>query len=435
MISCSANWLDVSAEADPDTVVRAVLAGKRADLPFAFLSLSDSAAAQMQCARTFVAAACPPADPMTSSKNRYFHDRIRVAYVSADFREHAVTYLMPGVFEGHDRQRFETTAISLRSEEAGAWGQRMRGCFDRFVDVGRRSDRSVAELLRSLEIDVAVDLAGFTAGMRPGIFAHRAAPIQVNYLGYLGFLGTLGAEYFDYILADNFVIPKGSAQHYSERVAYLPDCFQANDDRLAPSVRSATRGNAGLPENGFVFCCFNNVYKIKAKMFDVWMRLLDRISGSVLWLVATDDTTRTHLRREATIRGVDPERLVFARRRTYLEYLRALTPADLFLDTVPFNAGPTASDSLRAGLPLLTCAGEAFAARMAGSILRAAGLPELVTLSLGEYECGAGIGIGAREARESASTTERPWPCVTLVRYGPVSPPSGVGVRAHGTSP
>jgi predicted O-linked N-acetylglucosamine transferase (SPINDLY family) len=293
--------------------------------------------------------------------------------------------LLAGVFERHDRRRFETFAISLRPEEESALGQRVKGAFDRFIDVSGQSDGAVAELLHALEIDIAVDLTGFTDGLRPQIFSRRPAPIQVT---YLGFPATTGAPYMDYILADAFVIPPAQAQHFSECVVYLPDCFQANDDQRVISAR-VTRTDAGLPEGAFVFCCFNNSYKLNPAMFDIWMRLLDRVPGSVLWLVSAGAAVGGNLRREAMNRGVDPERLVFAPRQPYAEYLGRLQLADLFLDTLPFNAGTTASDALWAGLPVLTCAGEAFAARMAGSLLQAVGLPELITHSLADYEAKA----------------------------------------------
>jgi protein O-GlcNAc transferase len=382
---CWADWSVSVASATPEDVLRAVLAGKRVATPFAFLSVADSPGAQLRCAQTFVAHRCP-AVPALGTARPHRQDRIRVAYVSGDFRAHAVAYLMAGVFELHDRQRFETIAISLRPEEPSAMGRRVKDAFERFVDVSARSDREVAELMRDMQIDVAVDLVGFTDGLRPEIFSLRPAPIQVSYLGYPG---TTGAAYMDYILADAFVIPPEHTRHYSERVVYLPDCFQANDDRRTMSERPVTRAEAGLAGEAFVFCCFNNVYKLNPAMFDIWMRLLDRVPDSLLWLLNTGEPVVDNLRREGAHRGVDPARLVFAPRLPYPDHLNRLRLADLFLDTLPFNAGTTASDALWAGLPVLTCAGEAFAARMAGSILKAAGLPELIAHSPAEYEAKA----------------------------------------------
>ncbi len=382
---CSADWSVRLPAASRQQVTDAVLAGRCADLPFSFLSVSDSAAAQRQCARTYGAHRCPPATPRWNGE-RYRHERIRVAYLSGDFRAHAVSYLLAGVFEQHDPGRFETIAVSFRPEESTAFGQRVKAAFSRFIDVSGRSDLQVASLLRSLEIDIAVDLTGFTAGLRPRILAHRPAPIQVN---YLGFPGTLGVPYMDYILADDFVIPKDRAQHYAEQIVYLPNSFQANDGRRVISEQPVTRAAVGLPDDAFVFCCFNNTYKLNPMMFDLWMRLLDRVPGAVLWLLSAGETACTNLKREAALRGIADHRLVFAPRVPYAEHLGRLGMADLFLDTLPFNGGTTASDALWAGLPLLTCAGEAFAARMAGSLLHAAGLSELVTSGLDRYEATA----------------------------------------------
>jgi predicted O-linked N-acetylglucosamine transferase (SPINDLY family) len=236
--------------------------------------------------------------------------------------------------------------------------------------------------MRELEIDIAVDLMGYTHKARPAIFAHRAAPVQVNYLGYPG---TMGAPFIDYILADEFVIPPASRRYYSEQVVYLPGCFQANDDRcvIGPKL---TRAQAGLPEHGLVFCCINNNYKLSPPLFEIWMRLLHQVPDSVLWLLADRESTQANLRREARARGVDADRLVFAARMPYAQHLGRLGLADLFLDTLPYNAGATASDALRTGVPVLTCSGEAFAARMAGSLLKSVGLPDLITHSLDDYE-------------------------------------------------
>jgi protein O-GlcNAc transferase len=378
---CCADWSVNVVAAAREQIQGAVLAGARADSPFSFLSVADSPAAQLRCARTFVAHRCPPMPPLWNGE-RYRHERIRLAYVSADFRAHAVSYLLAGVFERHDRRRFETTALSLRPEESSAMGRRVRGAFDRFIDIGGRSDREAAQLLHALEIDIAVDLTGFTDGFRPQIFSRRPAPIQVN---YLGFPATMGADYMDYILADDFVIPADQQRHYAECVVRLPDCFQANDDTrlIAPGI---TRSEAGLPEGAFVFCCLNNTYKLNPTMFEIWMRLLDRVPDSVLWLLGAGAAAGRNLGREAANRGIDPARLVFAPRKPYPDYLGRLPLADLFLDTLPFNAGATAGDALWAGLPVLTCAGESFAARMAGSILWAAGLSELITHTLADYE-------------------------------------------------
>jgi protein O-GlcNAc transferase len=375
------DWSVIAPPASRESIIKSVLADEPVIAPFAFLSVTDSAAAQRRCAARFAADYCATAGPARND-SRFGHKRIRLAYVSADLREHAVTYLMVGVMERHDRERFETVGISLRPAEASVPGERVKNAFDRFIDVSTRSDQEVADLMREMEIDIAVDLGGFTAGFRTPIFNLRAAPVQVNYLGYPG---TMGAPFMDYLIADEFVIPAHRQEHYGERVVYLPNCFQANDDQRAIGDSMTSREQHGLP-TGFVFCCLNNSHKINPSMFDIWMRLLSRVPGSVLWLLGEDSAVRANFCREARSRGVAAERLIFAARAPYAEHLNRLKLADLFLDTLPFNAGATASDVLWAGLPLLTCAGECFAARMSGSLLRAIDLPELITFDLEHYE-------------------------------------------------
>jgi predicted O-linked N-acetylglucosamine transferase (SPINDLY family) len=290
---------------------------------------------------------------------------------------------MAGVLEAHDRTRFDVAAVAYGPESNDEMTARLRSAPVHFIDVRSKSDREAALLLRELEIDIAVDLQGFTLHCRPGILSHRAAPVQINYLGYPG---TLGAEHMDYIIADRHVVPEDQRHYYSEHVVYLPDTFQANDSKRRIAEHTPSRAEAGLPEDGFVFCSFNNSYKISPAVFDVWMRLLKAVMGSVLWLVADNALVGRNLRREAVKRGIEPHRLIFAPRIEYAEHLARLQLADLFLDTLPFNAGTTASDALWSGLPVLTCTGEAFASRMAGSLLNAIGLPELITHNLKDYE-------------------------------------------------
>jgi protein O-GlcNAc transferase len=306
-----------------------------------------------------------------------------MAYVSADFHEHATAYLMAGLFEAHDKERFEITAVSFGPDAADAMRARLKPAFDRFVDVRGTSDREVARMLHNLEIDIAIDLKGFSANSRTGIFAQRAAPLQVNYLGYPG---TLGADYIDYIIADRHVIPPGHEGYYTEKVVRLPETYQVNDSKRSVADWSPGRAEIGLPDPGFVFCCFNSNYKITPDIFAVWMRLLERVTGSVLWLLETNAAASDNLRREAQRRGVAPERLVFAPPMPLDRHLARHRLADLFLDTRPVNAHTTASDALWAGLPLVTCTGDAFAGRVAASLLDAVGLPELITQNLNDYE-------------------------------------------------
>jgi predicted O-linked N-acetylglucosamine transferase (SPINDLY family) len=295
---------------------------------------------------------------------------------------------MAGLFELHDRRRFEIGAFSFGTHKRDRMTERLAKAFDRFVDVRARSDREVAQLSRDFEIDIAVDLKGFTQDSRPGIFAHRAAPVQVNFLGYPG---TMGARYIDYIVADPTVIPRHTRHYYSEKVIYLPNSYypnsyQINDRKDPPGDGVPSRAQLGLPAAGFIFCCFNSAYKIVPGTFRSWMRLLRTVSGSVLWLLSDSSTAATNLRTEAERLGVSGARLIFAPPLPLAQHLPRHRAADLFLDTLPCGAHTTASDALWAGLPVVTLAGEAFAARVAASLLNAIGLPELVASTQEQYE-------------------------------------------------
>jgi protein O-GlcNAc transferase len=371
-------------EGHSSQLISALAEGHAASVPLPLLAISAGPADQLKCAAQYVAQECL-ASPVTLWRGeRYGHDRIRVAYVSSDLREHPVAMLMAGVFEQHDKSRFETIAISLGGSPQDRMSERLKAAFDRFVDAREQSDHEIAALLRDLEVDIAVDLNGFTGDGRLSIFAERPAPVQVNYLGYAG---TLGRNCWDYILADRFVIPDGAQGDYAEQVVHLPGSFMATDDGRKISAQVPSRRDAGLPEDGFVFCCFNNSYKITPDVFDVWMRLLKAIEGSVLWLSVSQASAIENLRAEASRRGISGERLVFAARvKSNEDHLARLKLADLFLDTLYYNAHTTACDALWAGLPILTCPGQTFASRVAGSLLSAAGLPELITRSLEEYE-------------------------------------------------
>jgi len=360
-----------------------IRAGKRADTPFNFLAVSESAADQLKCSQTFVADKYPAAAQPVWRGERYRHDKIRVAYLSADLRDHAVAHLIAGLFEAHDRTRFDIAAISFGPDPNDEMRARLRAAFNRFIDVREKSDQDIALLLRELEIDIAVDLQGFTKHCRPGIVAHRAAPVQVNYLGYPG---TMGAPYIDYILGDQHVIPPEHQSYYTEKVVYLPECYQPNDSKRRIAARTPTRAELGLPEEGFVFCCFNNNHKINPPVFDVWARLLNKVQGSVLWLLEDNKIVARNLRQEAERRGIAPRRVIFAPRVKMEEHLARQRLADLFLDTLPYNAHVTASDALWVGLPVVTYMGGTFAGRVAASLLNAVGLPELITSSREDYE-------------------------------------------------
>jgi predicted O-linked N-acetylglucosamine transferase (SPINDLY family) len=298
-----------------------------------------------------------------------------------------VAFLIAGVFEQHDRKRFEVHALSFGRPDGSETRARLEKGAEHFIDIGDKPDIEVARRLRERNIDIAIDLTGFTKDRRTGIFALRAAPIQVSYLGYPG---TMGTDYIDYIIADRVVIPEEEKRHYAEKLVYLPDTYQCNDSKRRIENTTLTRTEAGLPLDGFVFCSFNNNFKIRPEMFDIWMRLLSMVEGSVLWLPEANAAAVRNLRREAVLRGVDEKRLVFAPRLASVEdHLARLRLADLFLDTLPYNAHTTASDALWAGLPVLTCMGATFAGRVAASLLKAIGLPEMVTHSLAEYEAQA----------------------------------------------
>ena len=375
------DWRDF--ESQKAALAARLNAGQHVVFPFINVALSHSMADQLQCARLWVAREAPPAPTPLWRGESYRHGKIRVAYVSADFHAHATAALMAGVFERHDRNRFELTALSFGRDDRSEMRARVMAAFDRFIDVREKSDVEIAKLIRELEIDIAVDLKGYTKEHRSGIFAHRPAPIQASYLGYPG---TMGAPYFDYIIADPAVIPDEHRRYYTEQIAYLPDSYQCNDSARPIAGRVFTRHEAGLPETSFVFCCFNNNYKITPDIFALWMRLLGKVSGSVLWLLEDNRDAAHNLRREAQAHGIEANRIVFAPRLSGAEHLARHRLADLFLDTQPYGAHTTASDALWAGLPVLTARGPTFAARVAASLLHAAGMEELIAESLAAYE-------------------------------------------------
>ncbi len=352
--------------------------------PFALLALPSSSDDQFRYAKRWAENKYPPSKEPAWRGARYDHGRIRVAYLSADYRAHPVAHLIAELIELHDRARFEIVGVSFGADDRSAIRKRLEAAFDAFHDVRGKSDREVAQLLCERKIDIAIDLTGYTQDYRLGIFACRAAPVQA---GYLGYAGTMGAPFIDYIIADRIVAPLEHRRFYAEKIVQLPDSFMVNDGKRGIAEGMPTRTAAGLPERGFVFCCFNNAYKITPGMFEVWMRLLHRVAGSVLWLSQANDAAIRNLRREAETRGIDPARLVFAPRLDRLDdHLARHRLADLFLDTLPYNAHATASDALWAGLPVLTCRGETFAGRVAASLLDAIHLPELVTENLEDYE-------------------------------------------------
>lgn len=350
--------------------------------PFVMLALCGSATLQRRAAQNWVRSRYPPSGALPALPVHSRRQKIRIGYFSAEFHGHATASLTSELFEVHDRSKFELTAFSLGPDSQDASRRRLEAAFDRFLKVRAFSDLDIARLARDLEIDIAVDLGGFTRGGRPGIFALRAAPVQVSYLGYLG---TMSAEYIDYLIADDVIIPASFRQDYCEKIVYLPS-YQVNDSQRCIAPRRFSREELGLPPAGFVFCCFNSTYKITPDTFGSWMRILDKAPESVLFLLGESDTLQRNLKREARERGIDADRLVFGGRLPPEEYLARYRTADLFLDTLPYNAGTTASDALWAGLPVLTCMGATFAGRVGASLLTAVGLPELITSTPEHYE-------------------------------------------------
>ena len=351
--------------------------------PFVFLGFSSDAGLQLACARQYVNREVPYRPSLLWTGETWQNEKIKIAYVASGFHKHPTAYLTAELLEIHDRSRFEILGVSLGPDDGSEIRTRLIRAFDQFHDVRSSSDQEVARLLNELRVDIVVDRSGYTTGARPGIFAARPAPIAVNYLGYPG---TLGAKFFDYILADATILPFDRQPFYTEKIVHLSDTYQANDSKRPRAARTPTRSEAGLPEQGFVFCCFNNTYKITPPVFDVWMRLLQQVEGSVLWLFCDRGAAEPNLCREAAARGIDPARLIFARRVDLADHLARHSLADLFLDTLIYNAHTTAADALWMAVPVVTCLGESFAGRVAASLLKAIGMGDLVTASLDDYE-------------------------------------------------
>ena len=371
-------------DSDRAAIATGLRAGKRVVPPFAAATLLDSAADQLSAARICVADKFPPTLQPLWREERYQHRKVRLAYLSGDFNNTAVANLMAGVFEHHDRSKFDTIAVSFTEGDGSEMRARLKRSFARFIEVWNVADAEVAGYLRQNEIDIAVDLMGFTGEARPGILALRPAPVQVN---HLGFPGTMGATHIDYILADPIVIPKDHRSDFDEAVVHLPDCFMPTDSVRPITNHAPSRAEAGLPKEGFVFCSFNNSYKFSPEMFALWMRLLRAAPLGVLWLSHANECAARNLKREAEANGVAQDRLVLAPFvASFADHLARLSLADLFLDTSPYNAHSSAADALWAGVPVLTLPGATFAGRVAASLLHAAGLPEMVTDSLENYE-------------------------------------------------
>jgi protein O-GlcNAc transferase len=376
------NWSKAARLAE---IAEPAIADKRHTIGIAYpLFYFGNPSYLLTCARDYLQRNLPPVIKPLPPRSAAKSDKLRVAYVSADFRGHAVATSIVELLERHDHSHFEFVGLSIGRDDGSPTRARIAKSFDRFDDVSSRTDRGIAELIRELDINIAVDLNGLTRGNRAGIFALRPAPVQVAYLGYAS---TTGSDFIDYFFADPTVLPFSEQRHFSEKIIHLPDCYHPSDTtrQIAPAV--PTRAELGLPENGFVFCCFNRSFKVSASIFQTWARILRRVPASVLWLPKMQEVAMENLRREFTERGLDPARLVFAPRLERIEdHLARQRRADLFLDTLPYGAHSTALDALWAGLPMLTCVGPAYASRVGSSLLKAAGLPELITTSLEDYE-------------------------------------------------
>jgi predicted O-linked N-acetylglucosamine transferase (SPINDLY family) len=373
----NARWDGLDAEVA--RLTQRVDAGEFAANPFELLAVSASAAQHRKAGETFrqrKLAAAAPSWPRQSKAGK-----IRVGYFSPDFRPHAVAHLTAALFEVHDRTDFEILGFNLGRQSDDRMSRRLSSAFDRFVDLTGVDDAAAAGLAREMKIDIAVDLAGYTNGARPNIFAHRAAPVQVSYLGYPG---TMGLEAMDYLIADRVLIPSHHRRHYAEKIAWLP-CYQVNDWRRVRPDAALSRAACGLPQDAFVFCGFNNSYKITPQVFDVWMDLLRQVPGSVLWLRAGTLHMMTNLRKEAERRGIPGDRLIFAAWAAMAEHIARHGAADLFLDTFTYNAHTTASDALWAGLPVVTLCGDTFPSRVTASLLTAIDLPDLIAPTVEQY--------------------------------------------------
>ncbi len=355
-------------------------AGKLSARPFVWQAVAESASSLLQCSTLF---AHPPQPQIARSCGPRTDKRIRIGYLSGELRNHSISFLRVGIFENHDKSRFEVTAFDNGWDDGGAVRARINKAMDRIVSIRDLSDDAAAATIAQAGIDILVDLNGYNGASRNGVMARRPAPVQMTFPGYPG---TLGADYIDYMLGDAMVIPPQHRSHYREAIALMPYSYQANDRTKTISDRTFTRAELGLPEAGFVFCCFNNLYKIMPRMFDAWARILHAVPGSVLWLLHDNSFAESNLRKAAAARGIDPDRLVFAPRMPLADHLARHRAAGLFLDTLPCNAHTTASDALWAGLPVLTLPGNTFSGRVAASLLHAVDTPGLVATTLQDYE-------------------------------------------------
>jgi len=373
-------WDDLQIQIDE--ILNGIMNGRKVIGPFALSAIIDSPLHVLKATEIYVNHKYPRNNLFPELNLNLNQKKIRLGYFSGDFNNHPVSTLTAELYEIHNRDKFEVHAFSFGENTNDFMNMRIRSAVDQFHEVKLLSDQEIVKLSRSLKIDIAIDLAGFTQGSRTGIFAMLAAPLQISYIGYLG---TMGADYYDYLIADKIIIPTEKQRYYKEKIIYLPH-FQANDSKEKYNSDIFVRKDFGLPNDSFVFCCFNNTYKITPETFDTWARILKKVKNSILMVFASNNVAENNLKKEIILRGVNENRLFFGGQLPRSKYLARFKLADLFLDTNPYNAGTTASDALRVGLPVLTCKGESFASRMCASILKAANLDELITKSHLEYE-------------------------------------------------
>jgi predicted O-linked N-acetylglucosamine transferase (SPINDLY family) len=364
-------------------ICQVILLGEKASDPFSLLSLIDSPKLQFNCSKIFANDKYQLDSDLGVIKKNVINTRIKVGYFSADFHNHATAYLMADFFESHDKDKFELIAFSFGPNFQDDMRQRLTNAFDQFIDVRNLTDIEIAKLSRQFNIDIAVDLKGYTNYSRPKIFSYRAAPIQINYLGYPG---TMANDCLDYIIADQLLIEDNDRKFYSEKIVRVPGTYQVNDRKRNISERQFTKSELGLPEKGFVFCCFNNNYKITPTIFKAWIEILNSVPNSVLWLLEDNEIAKANIKKESLLRGLEENRIIFAKRMQLPEHLARHQHADLFLDAFPYNGHTTTSDALWAGLPVLTLKGESFVSRVAASLLSAIDLPELITTTIEDYQ-------------------------------------------------
>jgi protein O-GlcNAc transferase len=350
---------------------------------FAMLAIEDNPARQLARSRTWAKERYKEEPLPLPNRPTLLKKRLRVGYFSADFHDHATLHLMAGLLHNHDKSHFDIYLYSYGKHKSECWRKKLEKSGCRFFDCAQETDIQVLTLARTHNLDIAIDLKGYTQDTRSDIFQYRLAPIQVNYLGYPG---SMAAKFIDYIVADPVIIPEQQRKHYSESVIYMPNSYQPTDNMRKILHTHTTRADFGLPKEAFIFCCFNNNYKISPYEFDIWMRTLSKVPGSVLWLIRSNKWVEQNLYREAEARSIDPSRIIFAEKVAHSEHLARHKHADLFLDTFNVNAHTTASDALWTGLPLITKVGDQFAARVSASLLTAVGLPELITTTAEDYE-------------------------------------------------